>query len=82
MGGRQSKQGEGMMGGEARCRESLSEKEKPVGRGGDKSNRLEEGESAWQCRFFAPTLCPRLSSVLESQVVVDFEVKEVDVRRV
>lgn len=57
MGGRQSKQGEKMMGAEAQGGKSLSKRK---ARGGNKSNRLEDRESARQCRLFAPTLCPRL----------------------
>lgn len=57
MGGRQSKQGEKMMGAEAQGGKSLSKRK---ARGENKSNRLEDRESARQCRLFAPTLCPRL----------------------
>lgn len=89
MGGRQSKHGEKMMGAEAQGGKSLS-KSKAVGGRGDKSNRLEDRESARQCQLFAPTLCPQLffSFCFFSQGgkgrivhVVAFGVKQVVVQR-
>lgn len=83
MGGRQSKQGEKMMGAEAQGGKSLSKRK---ARGENKSNRLEDRESARQCRLFAPTLCPRLFFFFRRGKgrivhVVVFEVKRVDVQR-